>query len=299
MLVTAACGGSTPGSTTHAFPATGLVLLSLDDGSRRASASVGTDPVAVIVAANGDMAYVADSSPGDVYAVSLPSLTVAWKRHVGGAPFGLLLNGGRLLVSLFSGAAVVELDPASGAKLASHTVVQGPAAMSVAVDGRVIVAGTSGRVGYLDGTSVPAGNGFGVAVVNGQIWTADFQRADLVRAGDHHRVALPLHVSPFWLAPGGMTTLLVAAEGANEDSDPGAVFSFDTATETFTTLARPRDPDQAVRSGSKVLVAAHGDREVLAIDAAMSSVWAPGAAAVAVAPDSPLNLLVVAVNAHE
>jgi outer membrane protein assembly factor BamB len=298
MLVTAACGGSTPGSTTHAFPATGLVLLSLNDGSRRASASVGTDPVAVIVAANGDMAYVADSSPGDVYAVSLPSLTVAWKRHVGGAPFGLLLNGGRLLVSLFSGAAVVELDPASGAKLASHTVVQGPAAMSVAVDGRVIVAGTSGRVGYLDGTSVPAGNGFGVAVVNGQIWTADFQRADLVRAGDH-RVALPLHVSPFWLAPGGMTTLLVAAEGANEDSDPGAVFSFDTATETFTTLARPRDPDQAVRSGSKVLVAAHGDREVLAIDAAMSSVWAPGAAAVAVAPDSPLNLLVVAVNAHE
>lgn len=299
MLLAAACGGNTPASTSHAFPATGLVLLSLDDGSQRASASVGTDPVAVIVSVDGATAYLADSSPGDVYAVKLPDLKVAWKQHVGGAPFGLLLDGGRLFVSLFSNAAVVELDPSTGAKLASHPVAQGPAAMSVAADGRVIVAGKSGRASYLDGTSIPAGNGFGVAVVSGQIWTADFQRADLVRAGDDHRVALPLHVSPFWLAPGGMSTLLVAAEGANEDSDPGAVFSLDTTTGTFATLARPRDPDQVVRSGSKVLVAAHGDREVLAIDGGMSSVWAPGAAAVAIAPDSPLNLLVVAVNAHE
>jgi DNA-binding beta-propeller fold protein YncE len=299
MLLTAACGGNTPASTSHGFPATGLVLLSLDDGSQRASASVGTDPVAVIVSVDGATAYLADSSPGDVYAVKLPGLKVAWKQHVGGAPFGLLLDGRRLFVSLFSNAAVVELDPSTGAQLASHPVAQSPAAMSVAADGRVIVAGKSGRASYLDGTSIRAGNGFGVAVVGGQIWTADFQGARLVRAGDDHNVDLPLPVSPFWLAPGGPTTLLISAEGAKEDSDQGAVFSFDTTTETFTTLARPRDPDQVVRSGSKVLVASHGERDVLAIEGGMTSVWAPGIEAVAIAPDTPLNLLVVAVNANE
>ena len=69
-----------------------------------------------IVSEDGGTAYMADSSPGDVYAVRLPSLTVAWKHHVGGAPFGLLLHGGSLFVSLFSGGAVVELDPADGAQ---------------------------------------------------------------------------------------------------------------------------------------------------------------------------------------
>jgi len=71
----------------------------------------------VIVSEDGATAYLADSSPGDVYAVRLPRLTVAWKHHVGGAPFGLLLHGGSLFVSLFSGAAVVELDPSSGPSL--------------------------------------------------------------------------------------------------------------------------------------------------------------------------------------
>ncbi len=299
ILLTVGCGGSPSGSTDHGLPATGLVLLSLDDGSQRASASIGTDPVAVIVSPDGAMAYLADSSPGDVYAVRLPGLAVAWKQHVGGAPFGLLLNRGRLFVSLFEGAAVVELDPATGAQLGSHPVAQGPAAMSVAADGRVVVAETSGLLGYLDGSSVPAGNGFGVAVVGDQIWTADFQRGELVRAGDDHRVALPFPVSPFWLAPGGPSSLLISAEGASEDSDPGAVFSFDITTGSFATLARPRDPDQVVRSGSKVLVASHGDREVLAIDGGVTSVWAPGAEAVAIAPDPTQNLLVVVVNARE
>lgn len=275
------------------------MLVSLVDGSQRASTSVGSDPVAVIVSEGGNMAYVADSSPGDVYAVRLPALSVAWKQHVGGAPFGLLLNAGRLLVSLFSGAAVLELDPKSGVMMGTHPVAQGPAAMTVAADGRVVVASTSGRLEYLDGTSLQAGKGFGVAVAGGQTWTADFQRAQLVRAGDDHRVALPLPVSPFWLASGGPNMLLVSAEGPHEDSDPGAVFSFDTTTETFTTLARPRDPDQVVLSGSTVLVASHGDREVLAIDGGMTSAWAAGAEVIAIAPDASLNLLVLAVNAHE
>jgi hypothetical protein len=54
-----------------------------------------------------------------------------------------------------------------------------------------------------------------------------------------------------------------------------------------------------VQSGSKVLVAAHGDRQVLAIGGGITSVMAVGADAVAIAPDVPLDLLVVAVNAHE
>ncbi len=299
LVALAGCGGSAPAASKHTYPATGLVLLSLTDGSHRAAASIGTDPVAVIVSEDGATAYVADSSPGDVYAVRLPDLSVAWKQHVGGAPFGLLLHAGRLFVSLFSGAAVVELDPTSGAQLASHTVPQGPAVLGVAPDGRVIVAGTRGRVDYLDGTATPAGNGFAVAVLDGQIWTEDYERAELVRAGDDHRVGLPVPVFPFWLAPGGPSTLLISAEGATEDTDPGGVFSFDTAAGTFKILARPRDPDQVLQSGSKVLIAAHGDREVLVMEGGRTSAWAPGAAAVAIAADPLLNLLVVVVNEHE
>ncbi|HXC80100.1 MAG TPA: hypothetical protein VNU19_23975 [Candidatus Acidoferrum sp.] len=298
MLVAVSCG-STPASTAPAYPATGLVLLSLTDGSQRGSATIGSDPVAVITSDDGAMAYIADSSPGDVYAVTLPALKVVWKTHVGGAPFGLLLNGGRLLVSLFSGAAVVELDPARGTLLSRHPVAQGAAAMAVADDGRVVVAGVTGHLSYLDGTSIPAGAGFGVANVAGKVWTADFHAAELVRTVDHHLVALPLAVSPFWLAPGAPGTLLIAAEGAQEDSDPGAVLTYETTEGTFVVLARPRDPDQVAWSGSRVLVAAHGDRQVLSIEAGKISAWGQGAAAVALAPDAPLGLLVVAVNAHE
>ncbi len=275
------------------------MLLSLKDGTQRASAPVGSDVVAVIVSDDGKTAYLADSTPGDVYAVTLPGLKVVWKHHAGGAPFGLLLHAGRLFVSLFSGAVVVELDPGTGAQLATHTVHDGPAVLAVGPDGRVLVAGTQGEVEYLDGTSIPAGHGFGVAVVNGQVWTADYKRAELVPAGSDHPVGLPLSVFPFWLAPGAGKALLVAAEGAAEDTDPGGVFSLDTVTGSFTILATPRDPDQVLQSGSTIFVAAHGDRNVLAIKGAQTEAWARGAAAVALAPDPALGYLVIAVNAHE
>ena len=101
------------------------MLLSLKDGAVLSSESVGSDPVAVIVADDGKTAFVADSSPGDVYAVRLPGLKEAWKRHVGGSPFGLLLHGGSLFVSLFAGSGVVELDPTNGAQLATYKVPAG------------------------------------------------------------------------------------------------------------------------------------------------------------------------------
>jgi hypothetical protein len=64
-------------------------------------------------------------------------------------------------------------------------------------------------------------------------------------------------------------------------------------------LATPKDPDQVVQSGSTVLVAAHGDRSVIAIRDGRSTTWARGAAAIALAPAPSLGLLVVGVNGHE
>jgi hypothetical protein len=165
--------------------------------------------------------------------------------------------------------------------------------------GHVVVAGTTGRLSIIGGGQLAAGNGFGVAWAGGQLWSADYERAELVPAGDAHRVGLPLPVFPFWLAPGAGNALLIAAEGGTEDTDPGGVFSFDTTTGAFTTLATPKDPDQVLQSGPTIFVAAHGDRDVLAIQPGSTKVWASGAAAVALASDTPLGYLVVAVNAHE
>ena len=292
-----ACGGSP--QAAHPYPKSGLVLLSLKDGAVLGSAAVGSDPVAVIVADDGKTAYVADSSPGDVYAVRLPGLHQAWKRHVGGSPFGLLLHQGSLFVSLFAGSGVVELDPTNGAQLATYKVPAGPAVISLDEKDRVVVAGTRGQVTYLDGTQLPAGTGYAVAMAGGSMWTEDYERAELVRVPDGRRVGLPLPVFPFRLAPGGPGRLLISAEGGNEDDDSGGVFSLDIGSETFTTLARPRDPDQVLEYGTKVLVAAHGDREVLAIDGEKISVWASAIPAVALAADAALNLLAVVVNDHE
>jgi hypothetical protein len=48
-----------------------------------------------------------------------------------------------------------------------------------------------------------------------------------------------------------------------------------------------------------VFVAAHGDGEVMAIAGGKTSAWARGVAAVGLAPDPQLQILVVAVNSHE
>ncbi len=299
-MALAGCGAQANAPTYAAsYPATGLVLLSLKDGSRVASATVGSDPVAVTVSDDGRTAFVADSAPGDVYAVRVPELKVLWKSHVGGAPFGLLLRQGRLFVSLYSGAAVDELDPVAGHVLARHPVAQGPAVLSVDSAGQGVVAGTTGQVGWLDGRSVAAGHGFGITLVAGTVWTADYERAEIVPASASFRVGLPLPVFPFWLAAGANGSLLIAAEGPTEDTDQGGVFSYDPMTSTFITLARPRDPDQVLQFGSAVLVAAHGDREILDLQAGHTTVWAAGAAAVGIAVDPAQNLLAVAVNSHE
>jgi hypothetical protein len=77
------------------------------------------------------------------------------------------------------------------------------------------------------------------------------------------------------------------------------VFSVDPTNGSFTTLGRPRDPDQVVEADGTVYVAAHGDSDVLAIAGGSESAWAQGASAVALAADVPMNLLVVVVNSHE
>jgi len=289
------CSSSAPAQQHTA----GLVLLSLSDGTKKSQATVGSDPVAVIVSSDGATAYVADSAPGDVYAVKLPDLHVSWKAHTGGNPFGLLLHDGRLFVSLFSGAAVVELDPSTGKKTASHAVAAGPGALSLDPSGRVMVAGTRGEIDYLDGTSVKAGHGYAVAVAGSDMWTADYERAEIVRAGDLHNVGLPQPMFPFWLAPCSPGTILVTAEGADEDKDLGGVFAYEPATDTWTTLALARDPDQALVYGDTTFVAAHGDRDVLAINGDTVDKWATGVPAVALAPDPQLKLLVVVANDRE
>src|SRR6202162_268148 len=163
--------GATGATSTHAYPETGLVLLSLKDGPSRGSTSIGSDVVAVIVSDDGRTAYLADSAPGDVYSVTLPELKVAWKQLVGGAPFGLLLHGGRLFVSLFDGAAVLELDPKSGNMVGTHQVAQGAAAMATDASGQVVVAGTRGQLNVIGGGQLRSGNGFGVALAGGRLWT--------------------------------------------------------------------------------------------------------------------------------
>ncbi len=280
------------------FPETGLAILSLQDGKVHRVAGIGSDLVAVTVSDDGRPAYLADSSPGDVYAVSLPDLKVRWKAHLGGAPFGLLVTQRRLYVSLFDKAQVEELDPASGDRLVTHAVSGGPAAMAMDGGGRIAVATLEGKVFFLDGTWVPGGQGYGVAFAAGGLWSADFKRGELVETDSGWVVLLPLRASPFWLATGSDGTLLITGEGRAEDSDPGGVFSYDSVSGKIKTLGQPRDPDPTVESGSTIFVAAHGDRDVLAIRSGRTEKWAAGAAAVAIAAHNSLGLL-VAVNAHE
>ena len=66
----------------HPYPKVGVILLSLATGTVKASASVGGDLVAVTLSEDGEIAYVADSAPGDVYALTMPALTVVVPVYV-------------------------------------------------------------------------------------------------------------------------------------------------------------------------------------------------------------------------
>ena len=260
------------------------MLLSLQDGSVHSSATIGSDPVAVTLSDDGRTGFVADSAPGDVYAVSLPDMKVLWKSHTGGAPFGLLMHLGRLYVSLYDLGQIVELEPAAGRILSYDKAPAHPGALAADARGDVVAA---------------AGSAFGIALAGMTVWTADYRRSLLMTADGSTQVPLPTPVHPFWLAPGPASTLLIAAEGESEDSDPGAVFSYDVVSGKFATLARPRDPDQVIASGSTIFVAAHGDRKTLALQGSSIHRWATGAAVVALAPDPSESLLVLVVNSHE
>jgi sugar lactone lactonase YvrE len=260
------------------------VLLSTRDGSVRSSAPVGKDLVAITLSDNGSTAFLADSKPGDVYAVGVPDLEQRWRRHLGAAPFGMLVHKGLLFVTLYDGAAIVVLDPASGRILDTVPTQDRPAALAVDGMGNVVAA---------------TGAGFGIALASGRLWTTDYERSALVRLPDGFRVDMPLRLHPFWLAAASDGRLLISAEGDDEDRDPGAVFSYDPMSSTFTTLARARDPDEVIESDGAIYVAAHGDHEVLSIRDGHAEAWAKGAGAVALAPDPKLGLLAVVVNAHE
>jgi hypothetical protein len=281
------------------MPDSGLVLLDLKTGAQVASLSVGTDVVAVALSADGSTAYVADSSPGDVYAVRLSARRVLWRAHVGGAPFGLLFGGDRLYVSLFTSGLVDELALDTGRVLATHMVGPGPAVMTTDAAGRPLVALHSGGVASLEGMVTGLARGYGIVALGADVWTCDYGTAKIVRVDDGYTFPAPMGLAPFWLAPGAGLTMLVASEGASEDSDQGGVFRMDLGNGRFTTLARPKDPDQVIESALGVFVAAHGDRDVLRIAGDRTSTWAHGAAAVALAADQQLNLLVVGVNSHE
>lgn len=258
--------------------------MSLGSGSSKSTARIGQDLVAAVLSDDGATAYLADNDPGDVYAVHLPDLKVRWKTHTGGAPFGLLLHGGRLVVSLYDEASVDELDPSDGHVLGTFPAPDHPAAMTVDSSGQLYVAGSGD---------------FGTALVNGDVWTADYHGHALFDTTRPRRVPLPVPLSPFWLSAGADGRLLIAAEGAREDADAGAVLSYNTVDGTFATLAQPRDPDQVVQSTSTVFVAAHGDRAVIALRGQQQRNWVTGAAVVALAPDPQLGLVAVVVNSHE
>ena len=281
------------------MPESGLVLLDLKSGASTASLSVGTDAVAVSLSVDGTVAFVADSAPGDVYAVKLETRRVLWRAHTGGNPFGLLPINDRLYVSLFSSGLVDELAMTNGQVLATHTVGEGPAVMAIDSDGEPVVALRSGHIATLDGSQRTAGAGYGIVTVGGDEWTADYKLGALVRTTDGRTIDLPAGQSPFWLGAGSAGTILVSCEGADEDRDAGAVLRVDPQSGSVATLAKPRDPDQVEESGGVVYVAAHGDRDVLAIAGGTTTTWARGVPAVALAPDPKMNLLVVAVNGHE
>ncbi|HEX6548845.1 MAG TPA: hypothetical protein VF134_08905 [Candidatus Dormibacteraeota bacterium] len=281
LVLVAACGGAAPAGPP--LPASGVVLLALHDGSFRGSRALGSDPLAVAVSADGRSAFVSDNVGGVVEAVSVPDLRPLWQRNVGGRPGPLLVTAqGTLLVSLFAAAEVIELATADGSVLAHHAACQGP--------GQIVVT----RRGVM---TACASHGFGAAWSGMTMWRADASGA-LLRGEE--RIPLPPHMHPFWLEPDGAGGVLVAAEGDQEDRDPGGVFAV-SAQGDVKQLLPARDPDQVALVAGRLLVAAHGEHAVLTATPAgsLTGRWAAGSSPVALAGDLPLGLLVVVTNARE
>lgn len=251
-------------------PAAGVMLLSLSSGALVRQRAVGEDPLAVTLAPDGGIAYVVDNELGDVFALRLPALTQAWRTHVGGAPGPALVAGGTLYVSEYDTGLAAALDRRTGRPLGTLAVGPHPGEL-VLHDGAVTAAG---------------GAGFGLADVAGSLWTWG-------------RLATLPGLHPFWLQAGRPGELLATEEGTPEDTAAGAVLAIDTANGDVSTIATPRDPDEVVRAGADVFIAAHGDRDVLVLRSGEPVRWAQGAEAVAVAPDTRLGLLVVVTDADE
>ena len=248
------------------------------------------------VAADGAVAYVSDNRPGRVRAVALPSLRVLWTADIGGRPGPLLATLDALYVSLFDAGQVAELAPADGRLVARHPVGRGPGQLALA-GGAVLVHCADGEVWDLEGGH-RAGGGPGFALGGG--WSGAYDSGTLVRLADGASLPSPPHLHPFWLAPGSGATTYAAAEGDDEDRDPGAVLVI--AEGGVEVLARPHDPDQVAYLAGRVFTAAHADREVLVLDAASQAAprhWAAGSSPVALATDPRLGLLIVVVNASE
>lgn len=296
LLLLYGCGASAPEAASIRA---GIVLLSLRDGSLVGARELGDDPVAVAVTADGRTAFVSDNRGGVVRAVSLPSMRVLWETPIGGRPGPILVTFDSLLVSLYEANTVVEFG-FDGAVRSRHPVGRGPGQLALAGN-RILVACADGRVWDLDGHWVPAGAGFGLAGGPGGTWSADYDSGALVRVEDGRRVPLPAHLHPFWLATGLDGSLLVAAEGDDEDRDPGALLAVGDGL-VPAILGRARDVDAVAVSGTRTFAAAHADQRVLVHPAAGGPLYGfgpKGLAVVALAPDPAAGLLVVAVNAGE
>jgi hypothetical protein len=298
VLAAIACGN--PPAPPASF-ASGLVVLDLDGGQERARLPLGRDLVAVTVDPAGGRAYAADNAAGDVYALDLPALRVRWRLHLGGRPGPLLADGERLWVSQYESARVGEIQAESGQLRSQHGVGAQPGQLA-AHAGRVFVACGDGTVWDMDGGRRAAPRGFGLAATAGGTWAADAERAEIVRIEDWRVSGLPPDLHPFWLAEGPPGQVIVAAEGPDEDRDPGGVLVLDERAGTIQRLDSPRDPDMALAYGGRVFVAAHGERSVRVLDFSGNAPvrqWGRGLAAVALAIDEPHRLLVVAANDHE
>lgn len=272
-----------------------MLLVGLGDGSQRGQLSLGGDPIAVEVSGDGTTAYVADNRGGRVLALSLPSLRTLWTADVGGRPGPLLATLDTLYVSLYDAGQVVELDPAAGAVRVRHPVGRQPGQLALDAGGALLVQSADG-VRDLDGKARGGGPGFAL----GGGWSADYDSGVLTQVGAAARLDSPPHLHPFWLTAGPGTTAYAAAEGDDEDRDPGAVLE---VTESgIRVLGRAKDPDQVAYLSGRVFTAAHADHEVLVLDAtgkAPARHWAQGSAPVALATDPRLGLLIVVVNAAE